>query len=114
MAGCEKSSVEPASFARLLSACLGPANQLRHGQLGKGALFALRRCSQIAASAAIAQLGKRQTEDLEVPGSIPGLGIISDVTGCRSDRQNWMTTRKPGKFGFLNALSFCLGQTPSA
>ena len=25
--------------------------------------------------AAIAQLGERQTEDLEVPGSIPGLGI---------------------------------------
>ena len=24
--------------------------------------------------AAIAQLGERQTEDLEVPGSIPGLG----------------------------------------
>ena len=27
--------------------------------------------------AAIAQLGERQTEDLEVPGSIPGLGIFS-------------------------------------
>ena len=27
--------------------------------------------------AAIAQLGERQTEDLKVPGSIPGLGIIS-------------------------------------
>ena len=27
--------------------------------------------------AAIAQLGERQTEDLEVPGSIPGLGIVS-------------------------------------
>ena len=26
-------------------------------------------------SAAIAQLGGRQTEDLKVPGSIPGLGI---------------------------------------
>ena len=26
--------------------------------------------------AAIAQLGERQTEDLKVPGSIPGLGII--------------------------------------
>ena len=29
------------------------------------------------ALAAIAQLGERQTEDLEVPGSIPGLGILS-------------------------------------
>jgi hypothetical protein len=28
------------------------------------------------AVAAIAQLGERQTEDLKVPGSIPGLGII--------------------------------------
>ena len=27
------------------------------------------------AVAAIAQLGERQTEDLKVPGSIPGLGI---------------------------------------
>ena len=28
------------------------------------------------ADAAIAQLGERQTEDLKVPGSIPGLGRI--------------------------------------
>ena len=27
--------------------------------------------------AAIAQMGERQTEDLKVPGSIPGLGIFS-------------------------------------
>ena len=27
--------------------------------------------------AAIAQLGERQTEDLEVPGSIPGLGSVT-------------------------------------
>ena len=27
--------------------------------------------------AAIAQLGERQTEDLKVPGSIPGLGIYT-------------------------------------
>ena len=31
-------------------------------------------------TAAIAQLGERQTEDLKVPGSIPGLGIAF-VTG---------------------------------
>ena len=30
-------------------------------------------------SAAIAQLGERQTEDLKVPGSIPGLGISENV-----------------------------------
>ena len=37
-------------------------------------------CSIIAycrkPAAEIAQLGERQTEDLKVPGSIPGLGII--------------------------------------
>ena len=87
MAGCEKSPVEPASFAKLLSACLGPAKQLRHRQLGKGASFVLRRCLKISASAAIAQLGAGQTEDLKVPGSIPGLGIIPDVTGCRSEQK---------------------------
>ena len=38
-------------------------------------------------SAAIAQLGERQTEDLKVPGSIPGLGIIPDETGCRSEQK---------------------------
>ena len=30
--------------------------------------------------AAIAQLGERQTEDLKVPGSIPGLGIFKVVS----------------------------------
>ena len=29
-----------------------------------------------SAPAAIAQLGERQTEDLKVPGSIPGLGVL--------------------------------------
>ena len=32
--------------------------------------------------AAIAQLGERQTEDLQVPGSIPGLGILSCCLFC--------------------------------
>ena len=30
----------------------------------------------MSSEAAIAQLGERQTEDLKVPGSIPGLGIF--------------------------------------
>ena len=34
--------------------------------------------------AAIAQLGERQTEDLEVPGSIPGLGIFFLEGGMHS------------------------------
>ena len=33
--------------------------------------------------AAVAQLGERQTEDLKVPGSIPGLGIfLSSTSTC--------------------------------
>ena len=31
-------------------------------------------CAVVRPTAAIAQLGERQTEDLKVPGSIPGLG----------------------------------------
>ena len=34
-----------------------------------------------SAQAAIAQLGERQTEDLKVPGSIPGLGIMLQIPG---------------------------------
>ena len=34
--------------------------------------------------AAIAQLGERQTGDLEVPGSIPGFGILTDLLVFRS------------------------------
>ena len=34
-----------------------------------------RHCGE----AAIAQLGERQTEDLKVPGSIPGLGIFASM-----------------------------------
>ena len=30
-------------------------------------------------AASIAQLGERQTEDLKVPGSIPGLGIFNPI-----------------------------------
>ena len=39
-------------------------------------------CSSSSTQAAIAQLGERQTEDLKVPGSIPGLGILSHVHLC--------------------------------
>ena len=35
------------------------------------------------AQAAIAQLGERQTEDLKVPGLIPGLGIPGSPWGTR-------------------------------
>ena len=50
---------------------------------------------EVIGVAAIAQLGERQTEDLKVPGSIPGLGIFlifgvsagaARVVACRSAR----------------------------
>ena len=45
--------------------------------------------------AAIAQLGERQTEDLKVPSSIPGLGMLSCLVGqplddCTSLALFWM------------------------
>ena len=41
--------------------------------------------------AAIAQLGERQTEDLKVPGSIPGLGMFA---GRCVLRPRFRTSRK--------------------
>ena len=45
------------------------------------------------AEAAIAQLGERHTEDLKVPGSIPGLGMLSDFRRTnhlhKCSRQSW-------------------------
>ena len=38
--------------------------------------------------AAIAQLGERQTEDLEVPGSIPGRGICFNTEQCGFRKSN--------------------------
>ena len=51
--------------------------------------------SQIYTTAAIAQLGERQTEDLKVPGSIPGLGTFLWTFGfyswrcARGRRASW-------------------------
>ena len=42
---------------------------------GEAAASLLTSCSKLMTAAAIAQLGERQTEDLKVPGSIPGLGM---------------------------------------
>ncbi len=39
-------------------------------------LYSLKSMRCLWSVAAIAQLGERQTEDLEVPGSIPGFGIF--------------------------------------
>ena len=40
----------------------------------QGSLHNLNERQDLCFRAAIAQLGERQTEDLKVPGSIPGLG----------------------------------------
>ena len=37
----------------------------------------MRHAKMLCCVAAIAQLGERQTEDLKVPGSIPGHGIFA-------------------------------------
>ena len=47
--------------------------------IGKSRIHDGGECKQrtfAGATAAIAQLGERQTEDLKVPGSIPGLGTF--------------------------------------
>ena len=55
-------------------------------------------CSFSAFRAAIAQLGERQTEDLKVPGSIPGLGIFAGhkifERSSRSDLESGLAARQ--------------------
>ena len=56
--------------------------------------------------AAIAQLGERQTEDLEVPGSIPGLGIhffLAAETGIPHKKIRTPGI-EPGTIRFLQSL----------
>ena len=43
--------------------------------------------------AAVAQLGERQTEDLKVPGSIPGLGIFFSFFHFLISQQNTVLNR---------------------
>ena len=45
--------------------------------LGSGSLQLFQMCVRYVVAAGIAQLGERQTEDLKVPGSIPGHGRFS-------------------------------------
>ena len=48
----------------------------RAGALDMRTYLAWDMLVRVRYQAAIAQLGERQTEDLKVPGSIPGLGIL--------------------------------------
>ena len=41
--------------------------------------FMIRQHFTVLSKAVIAQLGERQTEDLKVPGSIPGRGIFAQI-----------------------------------
>ena len=94
--------------------------RLAAGRVGEPALVSRRRwrcgpalCNHLAA---IAQLGERQTEDLKVPGSIPGLGIAFfwlegiDALGIRGRRSRsgsppggtasggWVPAKRAGLF----------------
>ena len=46
------------------------------------------------AVAAIAQLGERQTEDLKVPGSIPGLGMCAQHDSYAVSVRSWTIASK--------------------
>ena len=62
-----------------------------------------------SAEAAIAQLGERQTEDLKVPGSIPGLGTRAKL----ESGLNWWggeeggKRREPWGFGLDRGHALC-------
>ena len=55
--------------------------ELQMGGVGEGG-------GGLLSQAAIAQLGERQTEDLKVPGSILGLGILCRATEQKDERLN--------------------------
>ena len=55
--------------------CIAPLSFRKKGQACDSLSVRLRLFNQ----AAIAQLGERQTEDLKVPGSIPGLGTFCEA-----------------------------------
>ena len=57
---------------------------------GGAAALLVTLCSKLMTAAAIAQLGERQTEDLKVPGSIPGLGIVF-FSACAA----WILLQEP-------------------
>ena len=58
------------------------------------ASFVIERVSH-QSHAAIAQLGERQTEDLKVPGSIPGLGTNIYICMCVSVL-HWIPPERSG------------------
>ena len=72
----------PGAGASCLGWLLGRSDLQWQGFFGFGA-YAIAKPTPT--EAAIAQLGERQTEDLKVPGSIPGLGtcfVVSVLLFC--------------------------------
>ena len=71
--------------------CMPAEGEADMKALGARGVGLQRRIQDVAASffsnptAAIAQLGERQTEDLKVPGSIPGLGKFSQCKNLASE-----------------------------
>ncbi len=78
--------------------------------------------------AEIAQLGERQTEDLKVPGSIPGggklfyenttgevlIGVVGNISACHADARGSIPRFGVIFFLFSFLLGvFCLGSTGS-
>ena len=65
------------------------------------------------ASAAIAQLGERQTEDLKVPGSIPGLGtFLAPTENCAFNFQEFDSAHasEPCMLALFESWQFPLNQ----
>ena len=61
--------------------------------------------------AAIAQLGERQTEDLKVPGSIPGLGTAFPCPRGQDNHANGIGStweHLPARQGSLNGRQGCV------
>ena len=56
--------------------------------------------------AAIAQLGERQTEDLKVPGSIPGLGMLHAGRWGVNAALRAALLRAPGQLPFVRLLVY--------
>ena len=67
-----------------------------------------------ASSAAIAQLGERQTEDLKVPGSIPGLGTSFVQGGQEAVLREATRRRQVPKCAMLLQPESKLLSSPSA
>ena len=66
-------------FRTCAGACVSAIAWFRPGFVHMVCRLWVRSSCRNAGMAAIAQLGERQTEDLKVPGSIPGLGTQSIV-----------------------------------